>query len=113
MNKINEATVKEIKQELEENNINIVYLHFPDLEGNIRTKGVLATEIIRTVHISMIDGISIDGSIIDGFESEGPFLIIPILETFTIINWEKNNPYKAAFMMCYIKNSRIFLSRTR
>jgi len=48
--------------------------------------------------------ISIDGSIIDGFESEGPFLIIPILETFTIINWEKNNPYKAAFMMCYIKN---------
>lgn len=104
MNKINEATVKEIKQELEENNINIVYLHFPDLEGNIRTKGVLATEIIRTVHISMIDGISIDGSIIDGFESEGPFLIIPILETFTIINWEKNNPYKAAFMMCYIKN---------
>ena len=104
MGKINEEKVQAIKQKLDENNINIVYLHFPDLEGNIRTKGVLATEILRTVHISMLDGISIDGSIIEGFENSGSFLIIPILETFTIIEWEENSRYKAAFMICFIKN---------
>ena len=99
--------INELMRRIEENNINIVYLHFPDLEGNIRTKGVMASEILRTAHISLIDGISVDGSVIEGFEYEGAFLIVPILETFTIINWEKNTGYKSAYMMCLIKNNKM------
>jgi glutamine synthetase len=101
-----EEKIEVIKQKIEENEIKIVYLNFPDMNGNIRTKGVLATEILRTVHISMLDGISVSGNLIEGFETNNSwFLIVPILETFTVISWGKNDKYKAAYMLCSLKNS--------
>lgn len=59
--------IEEIKQELTKKEIKHIYLNFMDYSGNLLSKMVGVKELIRNTHVSWLDGISLNGSLIEDF----------------------------------------------
>lgn len=104
-------SIESIVNQIEENQVNIVYFNFIDPMGTLRTKAVLSREIVRTLHISLEDGVSVNGNLLPGYQDENKwFRVIPDIETFCILPAGPKQTYREASIMCSISNT-LFDSR--
>ncbi len=95
-----------IVKQLEDNKTEFVHFNFIDPTGAIRSKSVLSREILRTLHISLQDGISINGNLLPGYQDENKwFRVVPDLETFCILPRSASSHYREAALMCSISNT--------
>ena len=95
-----------IKNTIELEKITILYLNYVDLEGNIRSKGIFTCELLKNLDGFFRDGVSVTGSLNDAKqENSNYFIVRPIAETFTVIQWTNYDNAKAAFVLCDIINS--------
>ena len=102
--------IEEIKKELIDNKIKHIYLTFVDFSGELRTKTVGVQELINNTHVSWLDGISINGSLINDFKNDKSsdwLVIIPDPYSFRILSFINDDTQKSAIMMCSIKNFKL------
>lgn len=102
------TVIDKIKKQIVDENIIILYLNYIDLQGQVRTKGIFTCELLKNLEGFFKDGISVTGSLIDEYQEKSDFFIVrPIPDTFTVINWVTNETEKSAFVLCDILNSSI------
>lgn len=102
------SNLEDIREKIQAQKIAVLYLNYIDLKGQIRTKGIYTCELLKNLEGFFKDGISVTGSLSDEYEEKSDFFIIrPIAETFTVINWTKTNDANLAFVMCEILNSSL------
>ena len=109
----NNQSVEQILNVIKEKNIYIVYFNFIDFDGNLRTKGVLSSELLRNSFSSIQDGVSVNGIKIGSSFDPIETLLFPIISTFTVIEWSNDSNYLTAFIMCdvsYSSNPRTILN---
>ena len=95
-----------IKSTIESEKITILYLNYVDLEGNIRSKEIFTCELLKNLEGFFKDGVSVTGNLSDARQENSCFFIVrPIPETFTVIQWANYDSAKAAFVLCDIINS--------
>ncbi len=113
--------IERIKKLIIQKHIDQVAMLFSDLEGNFRVKYVLPEELLDETHVSWINGISVDGSQIPGFDSVTGYdwlLIRPDLSRPLIFEWTMNDPDgKTLGFLCniagYKLDSRTIAQRTQ
>lgn len=100
--------IEEIKKQIVDENVTILYLNYIDLQGQVRTKGIFTCELLKNLEGFFKDGISVTGSLIDEYQEKSDFFIVrPIPDTFTVINWQTNEGEKSAYVLCDILNNSI------
>ena len=102
--------IEKIKKDLNEKEIQNIYLNFVDFSGNILTKMVGVQELINNTHVSWFDGISINGRLLQDFndkKSNDWLVILPDPFSFRVIPFLKEENQRAALIFCSIKNSYI------
>ncbi len=95
-----EYTKEEIIEYMKEEDVKFVLLSFIDIRGRMRTTTIMPSEMGRAFEY----GISIDGSAIDGFSSDGvhsDLFLHPDLSSFTILPWRPDQG-KAVKFFCYV-----------
>ena len=97
-----ESIIRQIK----ENKIEVVHFVFLDPTGTLRIKSVLSREILRTLHISLEDGISINGNLLPGYRDENKwFRVVPDLETFCVLPVGSGSNSRESSLICSISNT--------
>ena len=100
-----------IIKQIEGNKVEIVHFNFIDPTGILRSKSVLSREILRTLHISLEDGISVNGNLLPGYKDRNKwFRVVPDLETFCVLPAGPDTICREAAMLCSISNT-VFDSR--
>ncbi len=93
-------TKDEIIEYMKEEDVKFVLLSFIDIRGKMRTTTIMPSEMGRAFEY----GISIDGSAIDGFSSDGvhsDLFLNPDISSFTILPWRPDQG-KAVKFFCYV-----------
>ena len=102
------SNLQAIKRIIENDKVEILYLNFIDFKGEVRTKGIFIYELLKNLEGFFNDGISVTGNLIDAIDEGSNFFIVkPIAETFTVLNWIHGSNYKSAFVLCTLLNSPI------
>lgn len=95
-----------IIKQIEDNKVEIVHFNFIDPTGVLRSKSVLSREILRTLHISLEDGISVNGNLLPGYRDENRwFRVVPELDTFCVLPAGPSIVCREAAMLCSISNT--------
>ena len=95
-----EYTRDEIIQYISEEDVKFVLLSFIDIRGRMRTTTIMPSEMERAFEY----GISIDGSAIDGFSTDGvhsDLFLHPDISTFTLLPWRPDQG-KAVKFFSYV-----------
>ena len=97
---------QDILGQIDKNGIETVHFIFIDPTGILRCKSVLSKEIKETINISLLDGVSINGNLIPGYQDKNKwFRAVPDLNSFFVLpKNERLNTREAAFM-CSISNT--------
>ncbi len=112
------ASMEEAQALLKRKNVYVVHFLFVAPDGSLRTKSVLAREILRTIHVSLRDGVSVNGSLLPGYrDREKWFRVVPELETLTLLPVFSPGQCQEAACFCHISNttldSRAILARVQ
>lgn len=98
--------IDSIIKQIEENKVDIVHFNFIDPTGAVRSKSVLSREILRTLHISLEDGISVNGNLLPGYPDDNKwFRVVPNLDTFSVLPSFPSQSHREAALMCSISNT--------
>ena len=98
--------IDSIVKQIEEKKVEVVHFNFIDPTGTLRSKSVLSREILRTLHISLEDGISINGHLLPSYSDENKwFRVVPDLETFCVLPATYCQRCREAAIMCCISNT--------
>lgn len=96
---------EQIKEQIEREHISVFHFNFIDPTGIMRTKSVLAEEILRTLHISLADGVSINGGLLPGYPERSKwYRVVPETDTFRILPSQSGQD-RQAFMLSSISNT--------
>ena len=102
------SSLDRIKEKIVSSRITILYLNFIDLKGQVRSKGIYTCELLKNFEGFFHDGISVTGSLMDEYSQKSVFFIIhPIPETFTVVNWAINGEERLAYILCDIQNTSL------
>ena len=98
-----EWTPEEIKQIIEENNVEYIKLEFCDINGTMKNLSIPATQIDKILNNEMM----LDGSSIQGFRSieTSDMYFYPDRKTFAILPWRTKEEEKVARLICDIHNA--------
>jgi len=90
--------MKDVIKEVEEKHIDVIWLQFVDILGFPKLVEI-SPKMLRRV---LDEGISFDGSAIEGFAriEESDMLLKPDQETFTVLPWTLNNDVKIGKIIC-------------
>jgi glutamine synthetase len=101
-----QKVIEEIKQKLTKQEVKHIYLNFMDYSGNILSKMVGVKELIRNTHVSWLDGISLNGSLIEDFHLPSVhsdwLVLLPDPTSFRLLPFLTGDQ-KAASIFCSIK----------
>ncbi len=95
-----EYTIEEIIEFIREEDVKFVLLSFIDIRGKMRTTTIMPSEMERAFEY----GISIDGSAIDGFSTDGvhsDLFLHPDISSFTLLPWRPDQG-KAVKFFSYV-----------
>lgn len=99
--------IEEIKQQLTQKEIKHIYLNFVDYSGNLLSKMVGVKELIRNTHVSWLDGISMNGTLIPDFSlssvSADWLVLLPDPDSFRFLPFLEGEQ-KAAALFCTIND---------
>lgn len=93
-------TIKDVMEYVKEEDVKFVRLAFCDLKGNLRNCAINADEL----ESAFINGVSFDGSAIDGFLSpeKSDLILFPDPTTLTLLPWRPSRG-KVVRLFCDIK----------
>jgi len=91
-------TKEEIYKLVEENRVRYIALWFTDITGAVKSVVVPAKQLASVLE----NGVHFDGSSIEGFArvAESDMMLIPDLDTFTILPWHNNDEERTARLIC-------------
>ncbi|MGO4889090.1 type I glutamate--ammonia ligase [Anaerobacillus sp. MEB173] len=96
------ATLEQIKEIIETNNVELLHLQFVDIEGTLKHVTVTARQIDDVA----AGKIMFDGSSITGFSpiNKSDLYLQPDLTTFAVLPWSVEEDYSEARFLCSVKN---------
>lgn len=99
---VTETKLNEIKQIIEEKNVELLHMQFVDLEGTLKNVTITAEQLEDAVE----GKIMFDGSSITGFSpiNKSDLYLQPDLNTFAVLPWSVEEGYSEARFLCSVTN---------
>ena len=91
-------SLEQVQSAIKENNVEFIRLQFSDIQGRVKNVAIPVTQLGK----AMKNGISFDGSSIEGFAriQESDMVLRPDISTFNILPWKTQDRSNEARFIC-------------